>query len=97
MWTHTVFRYIFLYFKVTAKLLNLLRAWGFVMDNQIKKAHLKLRLSQEQKELIRQAAYSKGLSMSSYIRLALSEQTSGNMVKEEKTNFKAGGKSDERY
>ena len=66
------------------------------MTNEIKGAHLKLRIPKEKKEQIRQIAYSKGLSMSSYIRYVLSENMDDYSVQEEKTNVNIGGNNDER-
>ena len=66
------------------------------MTNEIKGAHLKLRIPKEKKEQIRQIAYSKGLSMSSYIRYVLSENMDDYSVHEEKTNVNIGGNNDER-
>ena len=77
------------------KLLILFRLWGFVMTNDIKNAHLKLRIPADKKEQIRQCAYSKGLSMSSFIRCVLSEYINDFVVKDDKTN-NSGGKSNER-
>ena len=65
------------------------------MTNEVKNTHLKLRIPKDKKEQIRQIAYSKGLSMSSYIRYVLSENMDDYSVQEEKTiNF--GGKNNER-
>lgn len=77
------------------KLLILFRMWGFVMIKEVKNAHLKLRIPADKKEQIRRCAYSKGLSMSSFIRFVLSEHIEKFEVQEEKTiNF--GGKNNER-
>lgn len=77
------------------KLLILFRLWGFLMIKEVKNAHLKLRIPADKKEQIRRCAYSKGLSMSSFIRFVLSEHIENFEVQEEKTN-NFGGKSDER-
>ena len=66
------------------------------MTEEVKNTHLKLRIPQEKKEQIRKRAYSKGLSMSSYIRYVLSEHLESYSVQEEKTNIITGGKSDEK-
>lgn len=66
------------------------------MTNEVKNTHLKLRIPKDKKEQIRQIAYSKGLSMSSYIRYVLSENIGDYSVQEEKTNVNIGGNSDER-
>lgn len=66
------------------------------MTNEVKNSHLKLRIPKEKKEQIRKYAYSKGLSMSSYIRYVLSEYMESYSVQEEKTNVNTGGNSDER-
>ncbi len=60
------------------------------MTDEIKSTHLKLRIPKEKKEQIRQYAYSKGLSMSSYIRYVLSENIE-KQVQDEKTTFNTGG------
>lgn len=65
------------------------------MTNEVKNAHLKLRIPKEWKEQIRKYAYSKGLSMSSYIRYVLSEYMENYSVQDDKTNS-IGGKSDEK-
>lgn len=65
------------------------------MTEEVKSTHLKLRIPQEKKELIRKHAYEKGLSMSSYIRFVLSEDMKSYVVQEEKTN-NSGGKKDEK-
>lgn len=67
------------------------------MTEEIKNTHLKLRIPKEKKEQIRKIAYSKGLSMSSYIRYVLSENMEKCLVREDKTNVNIGGKNDERY
>ena len=77
------------------KLLILFRLWGFVMIKEVKNAHLKLRIPADKKEQIRRCAYSKGLSMSSFIRFVLSEHLEDFDIQEEKTN-NFGGKSNER-
>ena len=61
----------------------------------MKNAHLKLRIPADKKEQIRQCAYSKGLSMSSFIRYVLSEYINDFTVQEDKTN-NSGGKSNEK-
>lgn len=66
------------------------------MTNEVKNAHLKLRIPKEKKEQIRKIAYSKGLSMSSYIRYVLSESLEKFDIQEEKTNVNIGGKSNEK-
>ena len=66
------------------------------MTNEVKNTHLKLRIPKDKKEQIRQIAYSKGLSMSSYIRYVLSENIGDYSVQDEKTNVNIGGNSDER-
>ena len=65
------------------------------MTNDMKNAHLKLRIPADKKEQIRQCAYSKGLSMSSFIRYVLSEYINDFTVQEDKTN-NSGGKSNEK-
>lgn len=66
------------------------------MIEEMKSTHLKLRIPQEKKEQIRQIAYSKGLSMSSYIRFVLSEDMKSCGVQEDKNILKTGGKCNER-
>lgn len=66
------------------------------MTEEIKNTHLKLRIPQEKKEQIRKHAYSKGLSMSSYIRYVLSEYMENYSVQEDKNILKTGGNCDER-
>lgn len=78
------------------KLLILFRLWGFVMTNDMKNAHLKLRIPADKKEQIRQCAYSKGLSMSSFIRYVLSEYIDDFAVQDDKTNNKIGGIRNEK-
>ena len=65
------------------------------MNNEVKSTHLKLRIPKDKKEQIRQCAYSKGLSMSSFIRYVLSEYINDFTVQEDKTN-NSGGKSNEK-
>ncbi len=64
------------------------------MTDEIKSTHLKLRIPKEKKEQIRQYAYSKGLSMSSYIRYVLSEDIEKNVVQDDMTILITGGNDD---
>ena len=63
------------------------------MNSEVKDAHIKLRISKEKKEELKNYAYSRGISVSSLIRYILSEQV--NLVQDEKTN-NSGGKKDEK-
>ena len=69
---------------------------GFYMNNEVKSTHLKLRIPKDKKEQIRQCAYSKGLSMSSFIRYVLSEYINEFAVQDDKTNYNIGGIRNER-
>ncbi len=64
------------------------------MTDEIKSTHLKLRIPKEKKEQIRKYAYSKGLSMSSYIRYVLSEDIEKQVVQDDKTILNNGGNDD---
>ena len=69
---------------------------GDYMDNEVKSTHLKLRIPKNKNEQIRQCAYSKGLSMSSFIRYVLSEYIDDFAVQDDKTNNKIGGIRNEK-